>query len=155
MVVSRAGTGNGLAVHGIARRPTSWVARHLRRQGAVVSSGIMLGYASVFAAHISKHWPGIGRRLMTLVTLARAGQMECQIPNSFQNRLPGSAIKPLRWYPPIFSQRVFTVCESGWSGLKSPHEVARIAEFISNSSHRQRPSIALQTTPHRGKRIVL
>ncbi len=126
MLVSRAGTGSGLAARGIARRPTAWVARHLRRQGAVVCSGIMMGYSGVFAAHILKHWPEIGQRLTTLVATAGAAQLECKIPSSLLNRIPGSVLKPLRWHPPAFPQRVFTVCDSGWSSLKSPHAVTRI-----------------------------
>jgi hypothetical protein len=35
MVVGRSLAGHGLTAHGIAQRPTAWVARHLRLQGAV------------------------------------------------------------------------------------------------------------------------
>jgi hypothetical protein len=136
MMVSRAGIGSGLAVHGFARRPTAWVARHLRRQGAVVCSGIMIGYASIFAAHISKHWPGISQRLSGLVALAGAAPQECEIPISLQYRMPGSVLKSLPWQAPAFPQRVFTVCDSGWSGLKSPHAVARVAEIMANRIYR-------------------
>ncbi len=132
MMLSRAGVGSGLAVRGFARRPTAWVARHLRRHGAAVCSGIMIGRASIFAAQISKHWPGISQRLATLVTLAGAAQQECAMPPSLPYGMPGSVLKPLRWQPPAFPQRVFTVCDSGWSGLKSPHAVARVAEIIAN-----------------------
>ena len=82
IVVGRARTGRSLAVDGIARRPTAWVARHLRRQGALVSSGIMIGYASVFAAHILKNWPGISERLTTLAAMAGAAKLECEIPTT-------------------------------------------------------------------------
>ena len=132
MMITRAGTGSGLAANGFARRPTAWVARHLRRQGAVVSSGIMIGRAGVFALHISKHWPGLSQSLTTRVAMAGAAQRECDIPNILQHRMPGSVLKSLRWHPPAFPQRVFTVCDSGWSGLKSPHAVARIAEIMMN-----------------------
>jgi mannose-1-phosphate guanylyltransferase len=141
MVVGRSRTGRGLAVHGIARRPTGWVARHLRRQGAVVSSGIMIGYAGVLAAHISKQWPELRRRLTTLVGETSAARVECRIPSSLQDRMPGSVLKSLRWHPPAFPQRVFTVCDSGWSGLKSPHAVARIADFIANLTDRREPTL--------------
>lgn len=137
MVVGRGRSGRGLAVHGIARRPTAWVARHLRRQGAVVSSGIMIGYAGVFAAHISKHWPEARQGLTALVGAAGAAHVECRIPSSLQDRMPRSILKALRWHPPTFPQRAFTVCDSGWSGLKSPHAVARIAEFIGNQIDRR------------------
>lgn len=155
MVIGRGRTGRGLAVHGIARRPTAWVARHLRRQGAVVSSGIMIGYAGVFAAHISKHWPEICQGLTTLVAAAGAAHVECEIPSSLQHRTPGSVLKSLRWHPPVFPQRVFTVYDSGWSGLKSPHAVARIAEFVANRSGEWDRPLTGETTARRGEPIAL
>jgi mannose-1-phosphate guanylyltransferase len=139
MVLNRARTGRGFEVQGIARRPTAWVARHLRRQGAVVSSGIMIGHASTFAAHITKQWPGVSQTMTTIAAMARAAQRECAVPNSLQDRLPGPVLKSLRWHPPAFPQRVFTACDSGWSSLKSPHAVARIVEFTSNRTGGRQP----------------
>lgn len=144
MMVARARNGSGLTVQGISRRPAAWVARHLRRQGAVVSSGIMVGYASVFAAHISKNWSVTSQRLMTRVASAGAAKLECAIPGSLHDRIPGSVQKSLRWHPPAFPQRVFTVCDSGWSGLKSPQAVARIAEFNANRMRQREPLPALR-----------
>jgi hypothetical protein len=156
LVLSHVRTGRGLAVQGIARRPTAWVARHLRRQGAVVSSGIMIGYASTFAAHIWKHWPGITQRITTLAGMARAAQRECEIPNGLQDGVPGAILKSLRWRPPAFPQRVFTVCDSGWSGLKSPHAVTRIAEFMSNQTHhRRQPLMSPPTTANHSELVAL
>jgi mannose-1-phosphate guanylyltransferase len=155
MMVNRAGAGRGLAVRGIARRPTAWVSRHLRRQGAVVSSGILIGRASVFSAHISKHWPSISRCLTTLATLAGSAQVECAIPTSLQFRVPGSVLKLLRWQPPAFPQRVFTVCDSGWSGLKSPHAVARIAEIVASRIGQHESPRFRPTAPHHGESIAL
>ena len=139
LVVGRAPAGGpGLAIQGMARRPTGWVARHLRRQGGVVASGIMIGHAGVFAAHISKQWPGISLKLTKLIAAASAAQVECEIPDSLLRGVPGAVVKSLRWNPAAFPQRVFTVCQSGWSGLKSPQEVARIAEFHSSRIGRDR-----------------
>jgi len=137
-MVGRALEGRGLEVRGIARRPTAWVARHLRRQGAVVSSGIMVGYAGVFAAHMARHWPEITQRLRNLLVVAGAAKQECRIPSGLQDRLSGSVQKSPRWNPPIFPQRVFPVCDCGWSGLKSVHAVARIADFLARRIPRQR-----------------
>jgi mannose-1-phosphate guanylyltransferase len=47
----------GQAVQGMARRPAEWIARHLRQCGAMVASGILTGYARVFATHASRYWP--------------------------------------------------------------------------------------------------
>jgi mannose-1-phosphate guanylyltransferase len=155
MVVGRSRAGRGFTAHGIARRPTAWVSRHLRRQGAVVSSGIMIGYAGVFAAHISKHWPEVRRRLTTLIGAASAARMECRIPSCLQDRMPGSVLKSLRWHPPAFPQRVFIVCDSGWSGLKSPHAVARIAEFIANQNSQREPALGRAATADYSEIIAL
>jgi len=155
MVLSRASTGRGLEVQGMACRPTAWVARHLRRQGAVVSSGIMIGYAGTFATHIAKNWPGIHQRITTLAAMARAAQRECEITNSLQERVPSAVLKSLRWRPPAFPQRVFTVCDSGWSGLKSPQAVTRIAEFVANRVDRSRPLNGLQTLSNRGDPLTV
>lgn len=139
MVLSRVRTGRGLVVQGIAQRPTAWVARHLRRQGAVVSSGIMIGYASTLATHIAKHWPRISQKITTLAAMAREAQRECEVSDSLQLRVPGAMLKSLRWRPPAFPQRVFTVCDSGWSSLKSPQAVTRIAEFVAKGFDEQQP----------------
>jgi mannose-1-phosphate guanylyltransferase len=155
MVLHRVRIGRGLAVQGIAQRPTAWVARHLRRQGAVVSSGIMIGHASTFAAHISKHWPGISQTITTLAAMARAAQRECEVPSSLQHRVPGAVLKSLRWRPPAFPQRVFTVCDSGWSSLKSPQAVIRIAEFMANRSDGRQSLMSPLTTPNHGEPVAL
>jgi hypothetical protein len=155
LVVARPPTGRGLAVQGMARRPTSWVARHLRRQGAVVASGIGVGYAGTFAAHIAKQWPGISQRLLTLTARAHAARTECEIPAGVQGRVPGSIPKPLCWHPPAFPQRLFTVCDSGWSGLKSPQAVARIADFIASKSQRPLPLLTRSTEPLQGTPVAL
>jgi len=155
LAVSRAGSGRGLAVHGIARRPTAWVARHLRRQGAVVASGIMIGYAGAMAAHITRHWPGVAQRLITLVSMARAAGRECVIPGAVQEGMPASLLKLLRWHPPALPQRVFTVCDSGWSGLRSPQAVARIADFLAGRTFRPQPLLPHTINPGRGEPVAL
>jgi hypothetical protein len=154
MVLGRYQTGRGMAVRGIARRPTAWVARHLRRQGAVVSSGIMIGSAEVFAAHISKYWSAISHTLTSLAALAGAARLECAIPGNLQHRIPGPVLKSLRWHPPAFPQRVFTVCDSGWSGLRSPHAMARIAEIMAHRTHWRDPVSTQLTAPDYSESIA-
>lgn len=141
LVLGRAAAGPGLAVRGMARRPTAWVARHLRRQGAVVASGITVGYAGVFAAHLSKQWPGMASQLMRLLTAATAAQVECEIPATLLEGVPHTVLKSLTPCPPTLPQRVFTVCQSGWSGLKSPHEVERIRDFLRTAGEGYEPEV--------------
>ena len=154
IVVGRARTGRSLAVDGIARRPTAWVARHLRRQGALVSSGIIIGYASVLAAHILKNWPGISGRLTTLAAMAGAAKLECEIPRDLQRRMPASVLKSLRWQAPGFPQRVIPVYECGWSSLKSQYAVARIVEFVSSRTDGCQPFLIQPTAPDHGEPIA-
>jgi mannose-1-phosphate guanylyltransferase len=118
----------GLVVHGYARQPVPWVARYLRQQGAMVASGILIGYAGVFAAHISQHWPGLTRRLMNITSGAAAAGAESEIRAELQQGVPTMVLRSLRWYPPSFPQRVLPVRRCGWSGLNSARAVARISE---------------------------
>lgn len=130
LVVGRPRVGRGYSVDGFARRPVPWVARHLRQNGALVSSGIMVGYAGVFAAHISKKWPGITNKLSQLISAAAKIGEECEISSALNRGVPPAVVHSLRWHPPAFPQRVFIVSSAGWSGLKSPRSIARTAEYL-------------------------
>src|SRR5580704_1853281 len=88
VAVTRARTGAGFTVLGFARRPTSWTARLLVQQGAMIASGIMIGYAGVFAAHISKHWPGLTQILARMSAAAAAAGSECEVPMDLQRGVP-------------------------------------------------------------------
>jgi hypothetical protein len=132
LLVRRARAGRSLRVDGFARQPVPWVARRLRQHGALVASGILIGYAGVFAAHISKHWPGVSRKLTQLIAAAAARGEECKIPAVVNKGDPPALPHSLRWRPSAFQQRVIGVCNSGWSGLKSPQSVARMVEFLGN-----------------------
>ena len=133
LLVGRARAGRALRVDGFARKPVPWVARRLRQHGALVASGILIGYAGVFAAHISKHWPGVSKKLMQLSVAATARGEECRIPPLVNKGDPPALPESLRWRPSAFRQRVIGVCHSGWSGLKSPQAVARMVEFLCRS----------------------
>jgi mannose-1-phosphate guanylyltransferase len=134
LIVSQPRFGRGLSADGFARRPVAWVARHLKSQGALVASSIMIGYAGVFAAHISKHWPGISNTLAQLSETAEIAGEECDVPSSLNREAAKSTLRALRWHPPTFRQRVIGVCRCGWSGLNSPQSVARIYDFLASES---------------------
>jgi mannose-1-phosphate guanylyltransferase len=129
LVARRGDRGPGLIVHGYARQPVPWIARCLRRQGAVVASGIFAGYAGVFAAHISRQWPGLTHDLTTAVTSAASGGIEVTIPEKL-TRNARTALRALRWHPPSFAQRALPVRGCGWSSLNSARAVARVSEFL-------------------------
>jgi mannose-1-phosphate guanylyltransferase len=133
-VVARAHCGPGFTIRGIARRPIPWIARSLQGQGAMVASGIMIGYAGVFAAHISAQWPGLTLKLNRLAAAAAVVADECEVPSSLQRGVPNTILRTLRCHPPSLAQRVFRVSHCGWSTLKSPRAVSRVSAFMADSA---------------------
>jgi mannose-1-phosphate guanylyltransferase len=131
LAVARARIGAGFTVLGVARRPTSWTARLLVQQGALIASGTMIGYAGAFAAHISKHWPGLTQTLAKLRAAAAAAGSECEVPMDLQRGVPRPTMKSLRWNPPMFPQRAIPVMGSGWSGLRTQRAVERVTTYSS------------------------
>jgi|HubBroStandDraft_1064217.scaffolds.fasta_scaffold19327_3 mannose-1-phosphate guanylyltransferase len=133
LLIGRNGAGMGLSVHGYARQPVPWIARHLRQRGAVVASGILVGYAGVFAAHISKHWPGLTQKLATINASAAAAGGETHMPARLSRSMPNTIIRALRWHAPSLAQRAVLVRGCGWSTLNSARAVARVSEFAAAS----------------------
>lgn len=133
LVATRAQSDRSLTALGFARRPAYGVATHLREQGALIASGIMIGYAGAFAAHISKHWPGLTLQLLNLLNAAAGANVECEIPANLPRGVPKPVICSLRWQPPCFTQRVFRVRGCGWSGLKSAQAVARVSGYLATA----------------------
>ncbi len=117
--------GPGLAVQAMARQPVGWVARHLRQHGAMVASGILTGYAGPFAAHISKHRPGLRKALTKGIRAAAGG--ENRLCADMYRGVPRSVLRSLRWWPPTFPQRAFRVHHCGWRGLHTARAVAKIS----------------------------
>jgi hypothetical protein len=123
LVPGEATEGPGLAMLGMARRPVGWVAQHLRQRGAMVASGILTGYAGVFAEHIHKRWPGIAQALSDIKAAAVHGENQLR---SDMCDVPRSALRSLRWSPATFPQRALRVFGCGWRGLHSARAVSRI-----------------------------
>ena len=130
LLVGPRGGGPGLGVLGMARRPTSWVARHLRKQGALIYSGIMVGYAGVFAAHTSKQWPGLTLKLHDIIEAATAISVESEISLQLSRGVPNPTLTSLRWHAPAFAQQAVYVHGCGWSGLRSARAVARTWDHL-------------------------
>jgi mannose-1-phosphate guanylyltransferase len=117
--------GPGQAVLAMARRPAEWIARHLRQHGAMVASGILTGYAGVFAMHASRVWPGLAKALTKITRIAADG--ERRLCADGYRGMPQSVLRSLRWWPPIFPQRAIRVYRCGWRGLRTARAVARIS----------------------------
>jgi len=123
LVPSRARAGPAVLVQGMARQPVRWVATHLRQHGAMVASGILMGYAGRFASHILKHRPTL---TSALTMVPRAGD-ENRLSVDTYRAMPRSSMRSLRWWPPMFPQRAFPVYRCGWKGLHTARAVARIS----------------------------
>ena len=130
LLVGRPGSRPGLAVLGTVRRPARWVARHLQNQGALIASGIMLGYAGVFAAHISGRWPDLTTKLNRLVQTAAGASEECELSGLLTRGDHRNTLASLRWYAPGFAQRALCVTGCGWTGLHSARAVIRIRDYL-------------------------
>lgn len=117
--------GPGLAVQGMARQPAAWIARHLRQHGAQVASGILTGYAGRFVRHICKHRPTLINVLANVLCEAAGG--ENRLSEEVFRQVPRNLLRSLRWWPPLFPQRVFPVYRCGWKGLHTARAVARIS----------------------------
>jgi hypothetical protein len=125
LVPSAAEPGPGLAVLGMAHRPVGWVAQHLRQQGAMVASGILTGYAGVFAAYIYRRWPELADGLANLTEAAVRG--EKRLYAHMYGEVPRSVLGSLKWAPPTFPQRALRVFRSGWRGLHTARAVSRVS----------------------------
>ena len=54
----------GAAIQARINRPERRLAKQLISEGAMVASGILLGYAQAFAARINKYWPHLAQELI-------------------------------------------------------------------------------------------
>jgi mannose-1-phosphate guanylyltransferase len=125
LVPFEANAGLGSRVQAMARHPVGWVSQHLRLNGAMVASGILMGYAGAFAAHISNHRAGLAKALTKVISTAagdenRLGAEACR-------EVPRSVLRSLRWWPPSFPQRAFRVHRCGFRGLHTARAVAKIS----------------------------
>jgi hypothetical protein len=123
--------GAGLVAQAVVRRPATWVAVQLRERGAMVSSGILVGYAGIFADHIEKYCPDLAAELRRRVSAAAECRVPIRLCSGLQRGIRTSALHPLKFSPPFLPQRVVCVDRSGWSSLQSARSVARISNFVS------------------------
>jgi hypothetical protein len=130
LLVQRAGMGPTLQVIGRARRPAAWVANRLSRQGALIASGLMIGYADAFAAHITRQWPGLTQKLTQLVQSAATVGVECEMPLQLSRGVPKAALASLGWQSSSLRQRALCVSGCGWSSLASARAVERTSEYL-------------------------
>jgi hypothetical protein len=157
LVPSEASEGPGLPIVRMARRPVGWVAQHLRQHGAMVASGILTGYAGVFAEHIHYRWPALAKTLSDFKAAAVCG--ENLLHADMCRNVPRSVLRPLKWSPPMFPQRALQVFRCGWRGLHTARAVSKISAscvVTTDSVAQFLPKVEYQpgqTSPFRIERI--
>jgi hypothetical protein len=114
----------GVSVQAMAHQPARWVAQHLRLHGAMVASGILTGYAGVFAGHIARCYPELMKALSEESRGMERGERRFFLED--HRHVPKSVLRPLKWWPPLFPQRAIRVHRSGWRGLHTAQAAARI-----------------------------
>jgi hypothetical protein len=134
----------GMKIRSFVRRPTPLVARSLRARGALVASGILIGYAETLAAAISRRWPHLVRHLQAQLAGSRP---EYRVAACVADDLPRTAVRFGPFHPATLPQRVYPVCGSGWSGLRSPRSVERLLAFIDAASELRTRRSALSKMP--------
>jgi hypothetical protein len=115
---------------GIARRPTPWIAHHLRAEGALVASRVICSYARTLAAHVSSVWPGLTSTLLEHIRAGAPKRHDGGVRMMVPKGLPKAILRTRQWYPPALPQRALRVTACGWSGLRTARAVARLGAFL-------------------------
>ena len=104
----------GAAIQARINRPERELANQLIREGAMVASGILLGYAQAFAARINKYWPHLAQELIPAVKIDCLADVERKFSAFAYRRIPRLAMNSAQLSPPTFPARAFPVRGSGW-----------------------------------------
>jgi mannose-1-phosphate guanylyltransferase len=104
----------GAVIRARVNRPETRLAKQLVNEGAMVASGILLGYAQAFAARINKYWPLLARELIRTLESDYVPDTERKLSTSAYQHIPRSVINSMRLSPPTFPTRAFRVQGSGW-----------------------------------------
>ena|SRR5450631_1694262 len=67
----------GAVIQARVNRPETRLAKQLITEGAMVASGILLGYAQTFVARINEYWPHLAQELIRIV-----GRIASPTPNA-------------------------------------------------------------------------
>ncbi len=112
----------GAVIQARINRPEPRIAQQLVSEGAIVASGILLGYAQAFASRIFKYWPHLGRELTNTLEPDCFSELEHRLSTETYRDIPRSAINSIRLSPPTFPMRAFAVRGSGWCNRSSLSE---------------------------------
>jgi mannose-1-phosphate guanylyltransferase len=108
----------GAAIQARINRPEKRLAKQLISEGAMVASGILLGYAQAFAARINKYWPHLAQELGNTLKNDAIGDAERKFSAFAYRQVPRLVLQSVRLSPPTFPARAFAVRGSGWCSRK-------------------------------------
>jgi|SRR5580692_4945376 mannose-1-phosphate guanylyltransferase len=118
LVVGPNNVQKGAVIQARVNRPETRLAKQLTTEGAMVASGILLGYAQAFAARINKYWPHLARELIRTVESDCLPGAERKFSTDSFQQIPRSVMNSIRLSPPTFPMRAFRVQGSGWCSRK-------------------------------------
>jgi mannose-1-phosphate guanylyltransferase len=108
----------GAAIQARINRPERPLAKKLISEGALVASGILLGYAQAFAARINKYWPHLAQELTQTLKRDCLGSVERKFSAYAYKQIPRLVMHSARLFPPAFPARAFAVQGCGWCSRK-------------------------------------
>jgi len=108
----------GAVIQARVNRPDPRITRQLTNEGAMIASGILLGYAQAFAARFCKYWPHLAQVLSDSLQLRSNPEVENRLVTDTYRDIPRSVIHSIRLSPPTFPMRAFRVQGSGWCRWK-------------------------------------
>ena len=114
LVVGPGHAQKGAAIQARINRPERRLAKQLVSEGAMVASGILLGYAQAFAARIDKYWPHLAQELIHTLEKDPDAEVERKFSAFAYRQIPRLAMHSVRLFPPTFPARAFPVQGSGW-----------------------------------------
>lgn len=123
LVVGPNNVQKGAVIQARVNRPEPRIAKRLMGEGAMVASGILLGYAEAFAARLSKYWPQLARELISMLGTDCHADIEHRLSTDEYRQIPRSVMNSIRLSPPTFPMRAFRVQGSGWCSRKPLSDV--------------------------------
>jgi mannose-1-phosphate guanylyltransferase len=130
----------GAVIQARVNRPAPWIAQQLVNEGAMVASGILLGYAHAFAARIRKYWPHLARELTQALEPDCDSEQEHRFSADAYRHIPGRVINSIRLSSPTFPMRAIQVQGCGWCSRKPLKEI-RPAATPDRRANIHRPNI--------------
>jgi mannose-1-phosphate guanylyltransferase len=123
LIVGPSDPRKGAVIQARVNRPSPRMARRLIGDGAMVASGILLGFAQAFAGRIYKYWPNLAHELTTTVVADGFQHVEHRlIPDTYRN-IPRSVLSTMSLSPPAFPMRAFRLQGSGWCSREPAHDL--------------------------------